>query len=120
MEELISEDLTVSIRKFESFESKHSGNGEPPNGVMKVSIGKFESFESKDSVLEQPISEDPQVSTRKFESFESKDSGDGKSPDRVLKVSKDSKCKGQHVKVPKFRVERFRIGELPNLFFPKI
>jgi hypothetical protein len=40
----------------------------------------------------------------------------GESPDRVLKVSKDSKCKGQHVKVPKFRVKRFRIGELPNLF----
>jgi hypothetical protein len=61
---------------FESFESKDSGDGESPDGVLKVSIGKFESFESTDSEMEEPINEDPQVSTRKFESFNSKDSRD--------------------------------------------
>ena len=58
-------DLEVSSRKFESFDTKVSEVNEPDTGIPKASSGNFQSFESK-------VSEDPEVSDRRFESFESK------------------------------------------------
>ena len=42
-------DLEVSSRKFESFDTKVSEVKEPDNGILEVSSGNFESFDTKDS-----------------------------------------------------------------------
>ena len=66
----VCNDLEVSSRRIESFDTKVSEVNEIDNGIPEVSSGNFESFDMK-------VSEDPEVSIRRFESSESKVSPNG-------------------------------------------
>ena len=93
-------DLEVSSRKFESFDTKVSEVDESGNGILEVSSGNFESFEPK-------VSEDPEVSCRRFESFESKVSPNNLLPDTDFDdSSRNFKSFGSKESVKLLRVDQ--------------
>ena len=89
-------DLEVSSRKFESFDTKVSEVNEIDNGILEVSSGNFESFDTKDC-------KNSEVSIGNFESSESKNCKDSKvsvgnfqsSESKVLKIDGRTKPRSQ-------------------------